>query len=254
MRQKVRGASGPELGVSTMSADAPPTPAVITEDQIRDLVTEADALASARAAFSAMATEGAVQQPPPMGYALPEDDVEIHVKGAALAGHSAMAVKMANGGYKNRERGLGPAGSGLVIVVDTKTGYPVAVLLENAYLTDMRTAAAGALASMLLCVDKAEANLDGHRKQPTLPVHSSHEQISSGSILLRTQRRRTRLSTCRLRSGSTALSHTPNTQHRIPATICPMPSQKRAVHAQPLPGLPQPTALVNQVCQGTAAA
>ena len=154
-----------EVGVSTMSADAPPTPAVITEDQIRDLVTEADALASARAAFSAMATVGAVQQPPPMGYALPENDVEIHVKGAALAGHSAMAVKMANGGYKNRERGLGPAGSGLVIVVDTKTGYPVAVLLENAYLTDMRTAAAGALASMLLCVDKAEAGAS-----PTLAI------------------------------------------------------------------------------------
>ena len=65
--------------------DSPPTPVVVTEDRIRDLVTEADALASARAAFEAMGTEGAVQQPPPMGYDLP-DEVEIHVKGAALAG------------------------------------------------------------------------------------------------------------------------------------------------------------------------
>ena len=129
--------------------ESPPTPVVVTEDRIRDLVTEADALASARAAFEAMGTEGAVQQPPPMGYDLP-DEVEIHVKGAALAGAPAMAVKMATGGYKNRERGLGPAGAGLVIVVDTYTGFPAAIFLDNAYLTDMRTAAAGALASLLL--------------------------------------------------------------------------------------------------------
>lgn len=132
-----------------VAPDSPPTPVVITEERIRELVTEADALASARAAFEAMATEGAVQQPPPMGYDLP-DEVEIHVKGAALAGAPAMAVKMATGGYKNRARGLGPAGAGLVIVVDTYTGYPAAIFLENAYLTDMRTAAAGALASLLL--------------------------------------------------------------------------------------------------------
>ena len=130
--------------------DSPPRPVVVDEERIRELVTEADALASARAAFTAMATEGAVQQPPPMGYDLPDDEVEIHVKGAALAGAPAMAVKIATGGYKNRERGLGPAGAGLVIVVDTHTGYPAAILLENAYLTDMRTAAAGALASLLL--------------------------------------------------------------------------------------------------------
>ena len=132
------------------ASDSAPTPVVVTEDRIRDLVTEADALASARAAFAAMATEGAVQQPPPMSYDLPENAVEIHVKGAALSGAPAMAVKMATGGYKNRERGLGPAGAGLVIIVDTYTGYPAAILLENAYLTDMRTAAAGALASTLL--------------------------------------------------------------------------------------------------------
>ena len=41
----------------------------------------------------------------------------------------------------------------------------MAVLLENAYLTDMRTAAARALASMLLCVDKAEAGAE-----PTLAI------------------------------------------------------------------------------------
>jgi ornithine cyclodeaminase/alanine dehydrogenase-like protein (mu-crystallin family) len=138
-------------------AGSAPTPVVVAEDRIRELVTEADALASARAAFEAMATEGAVQQPPPMGYDLPENEVEIHVKGAALAGAPAMAVKMATGGYKNRERGLGPAGAGLVVIVDTYTGYPAAVLLENAYLTDMRTAAAGALASMLLVAPEPSA-------------------------------------------------------------------------------------------------
>eukprot|EP01052_Picozoa_sp_SAG31_P056419 SAG31_NODE_16146_length_721_cov_1.073955_1_plen_151_part_00 len=94
-----------------------------------------------------MGTDGAVQQPPPMGYDIPEDDVEVHVKGAHLAGQQFLAVKMATGGYLNRQRGIGPSGAGLVLVVDAKTGYPAAVLLDNAWLTDMRTAAAGALAA-----------------------------------------------------------------------------------------------------------
>lgn len=37
------------------------------------------------------------------------------------------------------------------MVFDAHTGHPLSVLNDNAYLTDVRTAAAGALAVSLLC-------------------------------------------------------------------------------------------------------
>ena len=58
--------------------------------------------APASVAFTALSTEGAVQQPPVMSYEMPDDEVEVHVKGAHLAGQDFMAVKMANGGYLNQ--------------------------------------------------------------------------------------------------------------------------------------------------------
>jgi hypothetical protein len=64
-------------------------------------------------------------------YHWPDQEVEVHVKGAHLRGAEVMAVKMANGGYRNVGRGVGPTGSGLVLVVDVATGYPRAVLLDN---------------------------------------------------------------------------------------------------------------------------
>jgi ornithine cyclodeaminase len=74
---------------------------------------------------------------------------EVHVKGAYLHGAPIFAVKVASGFYANAKRGL-PSGSGLVLVFDAATGFPLALLQDNGHLTDLRTAAAGALAAKLL--------------------------------------------------------------------------------------------------------
>src|SRR5207249_4431702 len=50
-----------------------------------------------------------------------------------------------------------PVGSGIVLAFDSMTGSPRAVLFDNGYLTDLRTGAAGALATDLL------ANREVHR-------------------------------------------------------------------------------------------
>ena len=60
---------------------------------------------------------------------------------------------MATGFYDNALLGL-PSGAGLMMVFSAQTGFPEAVLFDNAYLTDLRTAAAGAVAAKYL----AEAN------------------------------------------------------------------------------------------------
>ena len=121
---------------------------IITEDQLRSLVKEAEALEAVEIAFRALA-EGRVIQPPPLGMDLEAVRGEVHVKGAFLQGEEVFAMKVASGFYNNPEAGL-PTGSGLVLVFDSQTGFPLALLQDNAYLTELRTAAAGALAVRLL--------------------------------------------------------------------------------------------------------
>jgi ornithine cyclodeaminase len=53
---------------------------------------------------------------------------------------------MASGFYNNPELGL-PIGDGLLLVFSQKTGEPELILLDKCWLTDMRTAAAGAVAA-----------------------------------------------------------------------------------------------------------
>lgn len=121
---------------------------VIDEDMIRGAVAAPDALASAERAFRALA-EDAVELPDPVGLRIPDVDGEVHVKSAYLTGASIYAVKIASGFYRNPERGL-PTGYGLIVVFDAGTGLPLAVLNDGGYLTELRTAAAGALAADLL--------------------------------------------------------------------------------------------------------
>src|SRR5947208_3121628 len=74
---------------------------------------------------------------------------EFHVKTALIDGVPHVAVKIASGFYDNPSRGL-PSGSGLMAVFDATTGLPVALLLDNGFLTDIRTGAAGAVAAEFL--------------------------------------------------------------------------------------------------------
>ncbi len=126
---------------------------VIDEQNIRGLVKEDEALKAVETAFRALA-EGRAVQPPPLGMDLEDVRGEVHVKGAFLRGEPVFAMKVASGFYQNPERGL-PTGSGLVLVFDSTSGFPLALLRDNGYLTELRTGAAGALAARLLTPEKS---------------------------------------------------------------------------------------------------
>ena len=67
----------------------------------------------------------------------------------------SFAIKIAAGFFENHRLGL-PTGSGMMVLVSAKTGRPEAVLLDNGYLTDVRTGAAGALAARYLACKRVE--------------------------------------------------------------------------------------------------
>ena len=105
---------------------------------------EQPALDAVEAAFTHLA-EGRAVVPPIMMIEVPGRG-EVDVKSAFIDGLDAFAVKIASGFACNAERGL-PTTGGLMVVVSSQTGFPEAVLMDGGYLTDLRTALAGAVAA-----------------------------------------------------------------------------------------------------------
>ena len=121
---------------------------VIDEAELRRVITPQVAVDVTRAAFRADG-EGRAHVPAVINLDVPSHRGEFHVKTALIDGVPHVAVKIASGFYDNPAKGL-PSGSGLMAVFDATTGMPVALLLDNGFLTDIRTGAAGAVAAEAL--------------------------------------------------------------------------------------------------------
>lgn len=121
---------------------------VLREEEIRALLDPAACIQAMEQALAAYAT-GKAQLPPVINLEVPEHHGEVHIKTGHLSGGPYYAVKIASGFYDNAALGLASS-SGMVLVFDARTGAPAAFLLDNGFITDLRTAAAGALAAKYL--------------------------------------------------------------------------------------------------------
>lgn len=74
---------------------------------------------------------------------------EVDIKTAYIEGLDSFAIKVASGFFGNPEIGL-PYGSGLMLLMSATTGFVEAILLDNGYLTDLRTGIAGAIVAKYL--------------------------------------------------------------------------------------------------------
>jgi ornithine cyclodeaminase len=119
---------------------------ILTESELRQAVgiNEA-ALDAVEAAFSSLQA-GNVSMPPVMHISARDHNGDVDVKSAYVPGMPYIAVKIASGFYDNPDRGL-PAGSAMMVLLDAGTGFCSAILLDNGYLTDLRTGLAGAVAA-----------------------------------------------------------------------------------------------------------
>lgn len=127
---------------------------ILTEAELRAAVTldlaAVDCIADAFRALS----ERDVVMPPILSMALADRHGEVDAKTAYIPGADSFAFKMSTGFFDNPSRGL-PALSGLMVVFSAVTGLVEAVLLDNGYLTDLRTAAAGAVVARALSREDA---------------------------------------------------------------------------------------------------
>jgi ornithine cyclodeaminase len=120
----------------------------VEERALRAAIEPSVAVHAIREAFRADG-EGRAHVPSVINLEVPAGRGEFHIKTAFIEGVPHVAVKVASGFYDNPSKGL-PSGSGLMAVFSATTGLPEALLLDNGFLTDIRTGAAGAVAADVL--------------------------------------------------------------------------------------------------------
>jgi ornithine cyclodeaminase len=145
---------------------------ILTEAELRSQIQlDLDAIECIEGAFHALATR-AVIMPPIMRLDIIENNGEIDVKTAYIPGVDSLAIKISPGFFDNPNLGL-PSVNGLMVLFSTRTGMVEALLLDNGYLTDIRTAAAGAVAAKYLArADSRRAAILGAGSQAGLQLEA----------------------------------------------------------------------------------
>ncbi|MGD8414713.1 MAG: ornithine cyclodeaminase family protein [Candidatus Latescibacterota bacterium] len=125
---------------------------IIKRDMIDTVLPSIDLLPAIEDGFNAYSRGEAVV--PPVGELFLEKG-EVHIKYGYIKGEEFYVVKVASGFYGNTGLGL-PTGNGTMLLYRQDTGEPAGVLLDEGYLTDVRTAVAGAIAAKYLSPGRVE--------------------------------------------------------------------------------------------------
>jgi ornithine cyclodeaminase len=121
---------------------------IYRRSEIEQVIEASGAIAAMERAFVAYSRGEAII--PPVGhmeFADPPGDC--HIKYGYIQGDGTFTVKIATGFWRNPERGLASS-NGVILVFSSHSGELLAILQDEGYLTDIRTAAAGAVAAKYL--------------------------------------------------------------------------------------------------------
>ncbi|MBM7586973.1 ornithine cyclodeaminase [Bacillus pakistanensis] len=128
---------------------------IFTEQDLKQHVRlNQEAIPIIEEAFTKLANNE-VEMPPIMRVDVHDQNGEVDVKTAYVKGKDMFAIKVSSGFFNNFKLGL-PSGNGLMMLISTQTGIPQALLLDNGYLTEVRTAVAGAIAAKYLSREDSE--------------------------------------------------------------------------------------------------
>ena len=123
-------------------------PIILNWKQIEPLIRKTDISDAMREAFIEYSKGNAVI--PPVGELIMDQPRgEVHIKYGYIKGGDHYVIKIASGFPDNEKDGIKP-GQGMMLLFSIKTGEPEAILIDDANLTDIRTAIAGAIASHAL--------------------------------------------------------------------------------------------------------
>ena len=127
---------------------------IVSADELRKRIGFVDLIEPVSRAFqessAGLADNGLIVMFP----AARQEDGDVYVKTGTLRDHSVFIVKIAPWFAANVSEGI-PQG-GFVGVFDSKTGHTRAILADEHYLSDIRTAAAGALSARVFAPQHVE--------------------------------------------------------------------------------------------------
>ena len=123
-------------------------PITLNWDEMKPLIAKMDINDAMRNAFIEYSNGNAVI--PPVGELIMQQPPgEVHIKYGYIKGGSHYVIKIASGFPENQKENIKP-GQGMMLLFDIQTGMPEAILIDDANLTDIRTAIAGAITSQAL--------------------------------------------------------------------------------------------------------
>ncbi|MCI5076219.1 cyclodeaminase [Oricola sp.] len=157
---------------------------IATESELRAAIKlDAAVVGVVERAFAALAT-GEVVMPPILSMEIPAANGEVDVKTAYLPGFDGFAIKVSPGFFDNPKLGL-PSLNGLMMLFSAKTGLVEALFLDNGYLTDVRTAAAGAVAARHMAPGAVTtAGVIGTGVQARLQIIAAHLERPFSRVLV----------------------------------------------------------------------
>ena len=154
---------------------------VIKLNEIKTIIKNVDVVNAMEEGFIEYSNGNTVV--PPVGELLfekPKGDA--HIKYGYIKNDDYYVIKIASGFYENAKLGI-PSSQGLMLLFDQKTGVPKAVLLDEGHLTDIRTAAAGALAAKYFAPKKVKAiGIIGTGIQARLQLQYLQKHTSCNSV------------------------------------------------------------------------
>jgi ornithine cyclodeaminase len=161
-------------------------PEIFNRQQIEEALQRVDVTTAVEQGFIAYSRGEVVV--PPVGEMVFEDPPgDVHIKYGYIKGDEYFVIKVASGFYDNVKLGLPPA-DGLMLVFNQKTAQLECILLDECHLTNVRTAAAGAVVAKYLAPSKVErigvfgAGVQGKMQvEALLPVVDCREVIVWGT-------------------------------------------------------------------------
>jgi ornithine cyclodeaminase len=161
-------------------------PEIFNRQQIEEALQRIDVTTAIEQGFIAYSRGDVVV--PPVGELVFEDPPgDVHIKYGYIKGDDYFVIKVASGFYDNISLGL-PAADGLMLVFSQKTAQLECILLDECHLTNVRTAAAGAVVAKYLAPSKVErigvfgAGVQGKMQvEALLPIVDCREVIVWGT-------------------------------------------------------------------------
>ena len=129
-------------------------PELVTLDEIRLLLDTNSLIDEIEAGF-VLYSDGKVNVPPVGFMHFDDPPGDVHIKYGSIQDDDYWVLKVASGFYQNPSLGL-QASDGVILVFSQRSGALELVLHDRCWLTDMRTAAAGAVAARHLAPRKID--------------------------------------------------------------------------------------------------